>query len=104
MSAALRYAVRPSTPPKPPLRTGTGCAKGDAVCPASDIVTLTSRRPASTDASSRASVVPPRIRTRRVMSFASATDQRPASGGPWLSIVGIGEDGVEGLTKRARDL
>jgi precorrin-6B C5,15-methyltransferase / cobalt-precorrin-6B C5,C15-methyltransferase len=38
------------------------------------------------------------------MSFASVTDQQPASVRPWLAIVGIGEDGIEGLTQKARDL
>ena len=67
-----------------------------------------SLRPARRPANCRASVVPPRIRTR-AMSVSktplpdSGADDRAASP-RWLSIVGIGEDGVEGLSPVARGL
>src|SRR4051794_31216915 len=51
-------------------------------------------------ASSRASVVPPRIRTLDCMSDHTNIDQPTR----WLSIVGIGEDGIEGLGELARGL
>ena len=75
---------------------------GAAVRPASESVTLRSRRPASRPASCRASLVPPRMRMCR-MSSASPLAAHTAAPRRWLSIVGIGEDGVEGLTPgRAR--
>ena len=45
----------------------------------------------------RASVVPPKIRM-----FCGMSEQRELSK-PWLSIVGIGEDGVAGLSAQARE-
>src|SRR5204863_571756 len=44
-----------------------------------------------------ASVVPPRINTRKGMSVSSQPKR-------WLSIVGIGEDGIDGLSPVARRL
>ena len=56
----------------------------------------------------RASVVPPRIRTRVMslseMPFSDAIGPDTAASPRWLSIVGIGEDGVEGLSPIARGL
>lgn len=57
-------------------------------------------KPGSAAASSRASVVPPRIRTFGGMSANTNIDQPTR----WLSIVGIGEDGIEGLGELARGL
>src|SRR3984957_6821125 len=83
---------------------GTGCARGETVRPARDKVTAISVRGASCCAACRASVVPPRIRICRLMSLAEFTDVKPAAVPRWLSIVGIGEDGIEGLNATARGL
>src|SRR5215468_6047244 len=85
------------------MRTGTGCAAGAAVRPASDSVSATSARPRRRSASRRASSVPPRIRTR-CMALADQRAHESAAPRRWLSIVGIGEDGVDGLTPTARGL
>src|SRR5450631_178374 len=90
-------------PPKPPTRTGTGWGAGWAVRPASESVTLRSRRSARRPASCRASLVPPSMRICR-MSSASPVAAHTAAPRRWLSIVGIGEDGVEGLAPVARGL
>src|SRR5580704_257809 len=103
MRSAARCAARPWAPPKPPIRTGTGCAAGFAVRPASDSVTARSGRAASRSASRLASVVPPRIRMRR-MSRPDVVAPDTAAAPRWLSIVGIGEDGIDGLTAVARGL
>src|SRR5439155_17584949 len=73
------------------------------VRPASETVTATSARSTRRSASRRASVVPPRMRMRR-MSFGDSLARETAAPRRWLSIVGIGEDGVEGLTPTARSL
>src|SRR5262249_10553575 len=101
MRSAARYRASPSAPPKPPTRTGTGCAAGDAVRPASE--RITSARPASRSASRRASAVPPRMRMRP-MSLPDPVEPESAAPRRWLSIVGIGEDGVAGLSAVARGL
>src|SRR6202051_3851439 len=108
MRSATRYFARPSAPPKPPTRIGTGCAAGVAVRPASDSLISRPVRPARRPATCRASAVPPRIRMR-VMPVSKTP--RPDAAAPdtaasprWLSIVGIGEDGVEGLSPVARGL
>src|SRR5882672_9923467 len=85
------------------MRTGTGCAAGDAVRPASDSVTARSARAARRSARRRASAVPPRMRMRR-MSLADPLAHETAAPCRWLSIVGIGEDGIEGLSPVARGL
>src|SRR6516164_4774392 len=103
MWSQARYAANPAAPPKPPLRTGTAWRAGAAVRPASESVTSRSARPASCSASRRASVVPPRIRTRVVPVLKTIAPEGAASP-RWLSIVGIGEDGVEGLPPVARGL
>src|SRR5271169_2296842 len=90
-------------PPKPPTRTGTGCLAGDAVRPASDSVMSRPGRNARRSANRRASAVPPRIRTR-AMPLPDAIPHDTAASPRWLSIVGIGEDGVEGLSPVARGL
>src|SRR5690242_74269 len=82
------------------MRSGTGCGTGLLVRPASDSVTARSRRMLSCSASCRASVVPPRMRTRMALS-SPTTASAPRR---WLAIVGIGEDGAEGLSPVARDL
>ena len=93
-------AARPSAPPKPPVRTGAGGERrgagaagerqGDAEAGAGG----EARRRAS-----RASPVPPRMRTcmRHLASSAPA-----AANAKWLAVVGIGEDGVDGLGAAAR--
>src|SRR5579862_2455030 len=103
MRPSTRWRASPSAPPKPPIRTGTGCAAGLAVRPARDSVTARSRRCASRAASARACAVPPRMRMR-AMSRPDAVADDTAAVRRWLSIVGIGEDGVEGLTSVARNL
>src|SRR5436190_21204940 len=84
-------------PPKPPARIGIGCGCGFVVRPASDRIGASRGSPAILRASAEASVVPPRIRTLRGMAVSS----RPQR---WLSIVGIGEDGIDGLSPVARRL
>src|SRR5471032_1452024 len=59
---------------------------------------------ATAAASRLASAVPPRIRTRNGRAcedVMTGSDDMPA---PWLSIVGIGEDGLDGLSATARAL
>src|SRR5262249_24280520 len=63
---------------------------------------MNSRRFARRSANRRASVVPPRMRTR--MSTADPLSPPAVAPRRWLSIVGIGEDGVEGLSPIARGL
>src|ERR1700761_7236659 len=89
-------------PPKPPLRMVIGCGAGFLVRPASDRIGSRRASFAARRASAEASVVPPRIRTRRgiVVTAERATCPAPR----WLSIVGIGEDGIEGLSPVARRL
>ncbi len=62
------------------------------------MVTIKPGRGAKAAASARASVVPPRIRILRAMHPGDAAPPR------WLSILGLGEEGVEGLTPLARGL
>src|SRR5258708_37518996 len=97
-----RYSARPWAPPKPPARTGTGGIAGAAVRPASESVTARSRRLARRSASCRASIVPPRMRTR--MSRVDLLSPQSAVLRRWLSIVGIGEDGIDALSPVARGL
>src|ERR1700733_5093773 len=113
MRSPTRYFVSPLVPPKPPTRTGTGCAAGIAVRPASDSVMSRPARPARRPANCRASAVPPRMRMRVMSSSKTplsktprpdATEPDTAASPRWLSIVGIGEDGVEGLSPVARGL
>src|SRR5476649_774964 len=89
-------------PPKPPLRVFIGSGLGSVVRPASDRIGSTRRSPARSFARAEASVVPPRIRTRRdivvTAERATCTPRR------WLSIIGIGEDGVAGLSPVAQRL
>src|SRR5215470_6277648 len=84
------------------MRTGTGCGTGLLVRPASDRVTSRSLRGASRSARRRASVVPPRMSTRVPMALSSP--MAPAAPRRWLAIVGIGEDGADGLSPVARNL
>src|SRR5580704_1602490 len=96
-----KCAASPSAPPNPPMRTGTGWRIGAMVRPASDSVTASAGLAARCRASCRASMVPPRTRTRM-----SADPLRHQTAAPrrWLSIVGIGEDGTDGLGPLARRL
>src|SRR5689334_4259309 len=55
--------MRPSTPPKPPLRRSPAGFAGSRVTPASDVTGLPTASTMSR-ASSRASAVPPRMRMR----------------------------------------
>src|SRR5665811_1484254 len=102
MVSSRKYAASPSAPPKPPLRVGTPCCEGLAVRPASDKVTPRSGRLASAPASARDSAVPSRMRI--FMARPEPIMPDPAPDQRWLSIVGIGEDGVSGLSAGARDL
>src|SRR5215813_4596026 len=108
MRSLQTYSARPAAPPKPPLRTATGCGAGDLVRPASDTTISRSARFASRSANSRASVVPPRIRMRDMPvangPFIETNSAHSAASPRWLSIVGIGEDGVDGLSAAARGL
>src|SRR4051812_38637081 len=93
--------MRPRTPPKPPILSGTGYWIGSRVRPASDSTTSMLERAARRPASSRASVMPPRTSTRYLV-MASEARLEVALGRPWLSIVGIGEDGIAGLGENAQ--
>src|SRR6185437_3543246 len=97
MASLRRNFTSPSIPPKPPTRTEIGCGCGLVVRPASDSNGASRESPAILRASAEASVVPPRIRTLRAMAVSSQPKR-------WLSIVGIGEDGVDGLSPVARRL
>src|ERR1700731_4470539 len=108
MRSPARYLARPAAPPKPPTRIGTGCAAGVAVRPARDSVMSRPARPARRPANCRASAVPPRM---RILAMSVSKTPLPDAATPdtaasprWLSIVGIGEDGVEGLSPVARGL
>src|SRR5579863_7032577 len=103
MCCATRKSAKPAAPPKPPIRTATSCLTGEAVRPASDSVTSQPSRRARRSPNMRASVVPPRIRIRG-MSLPDAAERETAALPRWLSIVGIGEDGVDGLSAAARGL
>jgi hypothetical protein len=61
--SARSQSASPSAPLKPPIRTSPAGRAGSAVRPASEEITRRSGRVASREASSRASAVPPRIRT-----------------------------------------
>src|SRR3981081_1955395 len=91
-------------PPKPPTRQEIGGCVGFSVRPAYDS-TASMRASFATAAASRlASAVPPRIRTRNGRAgenVMTASDDMPA---PWLSIVGSGEGGLDGLSAGARGL
>src|ERR1700744_2530761 len=100
MPSRSSHAASPSMPPKPPLRVGTGCSRGCAVRPASDSVVSKRWSAASRCASSEASVVPPRMRTR-IGACSMMAEPAICTGRRWLSIVGIGENGAEGLSSVA---
>src|ERR1700728_4801670 len=85
------------------MRIGTAWGTGAAVRPASDSVTSMPSRPASRSPSTRASVVPPRMRIF-AMPLPDVIEHESGPSPRWLSIVGIGEDGVEGLSAAARGL
>src|SRR6202167_5908441 len=67
------------------------------------MVPAISVRGGSRSANFRASVVPPRIR-RRLVPLPEAIGPETAATPRWLSIVGIGEDGIDGLSATARGL
>src|SRR5438128_10840275 len=102
MALSPRTAASPSAPPKPPIRVGNGCGLGFDVRPASDSVAVKRASPAISFANAEASVVPPRIRTRRGVAMAVERANCPPQ--RWLSIVGIGEDGIAGLSPVAQQL
>src|ERR1700732_1484672 len=103
VASCSSHAARPSAPPKPPIRVRTGCALGFVVRPASETVASKRGLAASRRVSSEASVVPPRMRTR-IESISMNAEPATCNVQRWLSIVGIGEDGVEGLSSVARRL
>src|SRR5258708_19099630 len=103
VASCFSQATRPSAPPKPPIRVRTGCVLGFVVRPASEIVTSKRGSAASRRVSSEASVVPPRMRTR-IEAISMNAEAATCTPKRWLSIVGIGEDGVEGLSSIARRL
>src|ERR1700730_1071643 len=91
-------------PSKPPTRQEIGGGVGVSVRPAYDSTASMRQSFAPVAASRLASAVPPRIRTRKGLAgedVMMASDDMPA---PWLSIVGIGEDGVDGWSAAARQL
>src|ERR1700682_3050500 len=90
--------------PKPPTRQAIGGGAGFSVRPAYDSTAWMRGSFATACASRLASAVPPRIRTRSGLArenVMTVSDDTPV---PWLSIVGIGEDGVDGLSATARGL
>jgi precorrin-6B C5,15-methyltransferase / cobalt-precorrin-6B C5,C15-methyltransferase len=104
MRCAASQSFSPSAPPNPPMRVGTGIAFGSDVRPASDSMGLMPGRPARRAASAEASVVPPKMRHRMpVLSDAAErlSSRLEAAASPWLTIVGIGEDGRAGLSSPA---
>src|ERR1700730_17953596 len=103
VASCSSHAARPSAPPKPPIRVRTGCALGFVVRPASETVASKRGLAASRRVSSEASVVPPRMRTR-IESISMNAEPATCNVQRWLSIVGIGEDGAEGLSSVARRL
>src|SRR6202045_3482613 len=113
MRSLTRYFARPAAPPNPPTRTGTGCAAGVAVRPASDSVMSRPGRPARRPANCRASAVPPRMRMRAMPDFKTSLSKTPrpdatepdtAASPRWLSIVGIGEVDAGGFGPGGRGL
>ena len=102
-TASIRSCARkrasPSTPPKPPMRVGIGNGRGSLVRPAMDRRGLKSELPVRSAASAEASVVPPRMRMRMgPFSLNSESESSMATTAPWLTIIGIGEDGRAGLS------
>src|ERR1700731_4795146 len=91
-------------PPKPPTRQGPGGGAGFSVRPASARTASMGGSFPRASASRLASAVPPRMRTRSRVAredVMADSDDTPA---PWLSIVGIGEDGLDGMSAAAREL
>ena len=72
-----RNRARPSAPPKPPLRTSPGRARGARVRPASELITSRSRRVAQASASATASLVPARIRTFMLPAARAGAPHQP---------------------------
>jgi precorrin-6B C5,15-methyltransferase / cobalt-precorrin-6B C5,C15-methyltransferase len=72
------------------------------VRPANDTVTAISVRRANCSQSCRASDVPPRTSTR--MTVVNPLTGEATAARRWLSIVGVGEDGIAGLSTSARQL
>src|SRR5260370_6305328 len=103
VACCFSQATRPSAPPKPPIRVATGCVLGLAVRPARERVTSKRGSAASRHVNSEASVVPPRMRTR-IEAISMSVEPATCTQMRWLSIIGIGEDGVEGLSSVARQL
>src|ERR1700738_542222 len=58
---------------------------------------------ATASASRLASAVPPRIRTRSRLARENVMADSDDTPAPWLSIVGIGEDGLDGMSAAARE-
>src|SRR5260370_4919730 len=91
-------------PPKPPTRQEIGGGVGFSVRPA---YASTASMRASFARGAGGGLVgggAPRVRTRKGRAgedVMTASDDMPA---PWLSIVGIGEDGLDGLSPAAREL
>src|SRR5207302_2881897 len=85
------------------MRVAIGCVLGFAVRPASETVASKRRSAASRRVTSEASEVPPRTRTR-IEVISMTAEPATCNGQRWLSSVGIGEDGVEGLSPVARRL
>src|SRR5260370_4549793 len=103
MGPCSGHAANPSGPPKPPILVRTGCVRGFEVRPASESVVAKRGSDASRCARPEASVVRPRMRTR-IGACSMMTEPAICTGPRWLSIVGIGEDGVEGLSSVAAQL
>src|SRR3712207_1726758 len=85
------------------MRVGIGRGRGSLVRPASDRRGSNRGWPERRAARAEASVVPPRMRMRMSAFLPkSEPESSTASPPPWLTILGIGEDGREGLSPAAR--
>ena len=100
MPLSRMNAARPSAPPKPPTRCGRG-GRGRASCPAGERDAARGC-PLALRAAGRARRLPS-CRRGSGSWTARADDVTTINhSGRWLSIVGIGEDGLAGLAPAAR--
>ena len=89
----------PRAPPKPPIRCGIGAGAGLTVAPG--------ERQDGVDAPPRREAARQRARFRRSAENEQregASGEASMTGERWLAIVGLGEDGIDGLPPAARTL
>ena len=106
---AIGPVARQASSSSPRHRRSRRCASArDAdfrsccVRPASDSITSVSGRFANRSDRAEASAVPPRMRMRMCALSTNRASLSSGSIAPWLSIVGIGEDGRAGLSACGR--